>query len=744
MAVTDSGSVPFQAYARLISVLGDQLISDKWVGVIELVKNSYDADAEKVSVSFSNFGEDKKGAPTIIIEDDGNGMTLDTVLDVWMKPATPNKLNQKKSGNSRLTQKGRVMQGDKGVGRFAIYKLGNQVTLFTKTNSDEEVKLTLNFHEYADDEFVESDHEDKFLDEILNDWEVNDTPIHIKNEKGQGTKIIITDLKDEWKERDLTKLMNAFYRMTPPKLPSYAGNDISFEVSVFWNSLLKVPKTKEFTEFLDRAPFYFEGIIENNGTLNYSYRHNTKKVDGSINFFDDDYQISDHQIWNLKFFRENFLEVIDSEKPAKIGNLKVSHRPSIGQFIFFFYAFDLNNPSEGLSGDDKAFIKEHSVYLFRDNVRVFPFGERGVDWLLLSKYRAEDKAGNYFSYNDLLGFIFITQEENSNLRDAADREGLMNIKGAYDDFVALNQAALKVMKDFVDVDKEKGRLKKTNAQKTLSKQFEDAFDQLRKKILEFEDKDLITKSQNLFVATNNLIEKTKEELKITQELAGTGMAVEKATHDTMSLLKKLKENTEDFVNRFDKNEILPKDLKEFLLELEENLEFLYQELQVLQPLFRVARKVTKDVSVNNVAERVIKYFRKELVGKFKVEIEVSQDVIVKTNTGLILQVLLNLMDNAIYWVNEFPKNEKHIKLVIDGYNNRFIFSDSGPGINEDITDIVFSEFYSRKEEGRGLGLYIAKELLDRIDAEISIITDEKFKVLPGANFIVQFKTQPKG
>ena len=156
-----------------------------------------------------------------------------------------------------LPKKAEVMQGDKGVGRFAIYKLGDLVTLYTKTKDAQEVKLTLNFHDYANDEFVESDHKDKFLDEILNDYEVNDTTTQIINEKGQGTKIIITDLKDEWKEKDLNKLLNAFYRMTPPKLPSYAGDDITFEVLVFWNSILKEPKTKEFKEFLDSSSLFF-------------------------------------------------------------------------------------------------------------------------------------------------------------------------------------------------------------------------------------------------------------------------------------------------------------------------------------------------------------------------------------------------------------------------------------------------------------------------------------------------------
>src|SRR6202012_45033 len=104
--------------------------------------------------------------------------------------------------------------------------------------------------------------------------------------------------------------------------------------------------------------------------------------------------------------------------------------------------------------------------------------------------------------------------------------------------------------------------------------------------------------------------------------------------------------------RVDEDKVSIKEFKEFLVQLQENLEFLYQELQVLQPLFRVARKVTKDVSVKNVTERVIKYFRKEITNKITVGFENGNDIIVKTNTGLILQVMLNLMDNAIYWLDQ--------------------------------------------------------------------------------------------
>ncbi|GAP69260.1 histidine kinase [Bacteroidales bacterium 6E] len=418
-------------------------------------------------------------------------------------------------------------------------------------------------------------------------------------------------------------------------------------------------------------------------------------------------------------------------------------KPETGGFLFFFYGYDLKNPLEGLKKVEKDFLKETSVYLYRDNIRVYPYGEIGDDWLRLSKYRAEDKLGSYFSYNDLIGFVFITQKDNPKLRDAADREGLMNIHGAKDDFIALIQASLKVMKDYVTIDKKKHELRKQKVIKSLNQIYLDNYNLLQKKLLDLNDAGLIETSKRFFVATNNLVQKAKEDLKITQELAGTGMAVEKATHDTMSLLKRLKVNTEDFVNRFDIGKISTLELRDFLLELKENLEFLYQELQVLQPLFRIARKVTRDVSVKSVSERVIKYFRKELEGKIEVKLYPYNDIIVKTNTGLILQVILNLMDNSIYWLEQLSDNDKKISIRIDENENSLTFADSGPGISEEISELIFTEFFTQKSEGRGLGLYIVKELLDRIDAEITLITDPRQKILNGANFLIKFKKEEK-
>jgi signal transduction histidine kinase len=729
------GTEIFRPYARLISILGDQLISNKWVGVIELVKNCYDADAEKVTVRFLNLDNKK---PTVIeIEDDGDGMDLRTIIDVWMKPATPNKLS-KKNSESRFTNKGRLMQGDKGVGRFAVYKLGNAIEIYTKRQDKEEVNLSLNFREFAEtdeysEEVVSTDKAPKFLDEIPNSWKKNDTPIEIVNSKGKGTLIRISDLRNNWKVEDLDKLDKAFYKMIPPVIPKMKENvSRDFSVEIVWDEEVQPSNIMPFEQIIELAPYSFSGSIDVDGKLTYLYTHNKEEHIEEIDLFEDEF----HDIKKLKLFKEQFYQEVE-ENRKKVW--RQYRKPDVGEFSFFLYSFDWTKKSDAITKVQEDYIKENSVYLYRDLTRVYPYGERGVDWLMLSKFRAEDKAGNYFSYNDLTGFVFIKQKNNPKLRDAADREGLMNIDGVYDDFVALMQAGLKVMKDLVAIDRRKDDVRKTKPLNTANEVFDKAFTDLRDTLALSNDKSLLDKSKKLFDATTKLVTVYKENLSISQELAGVGMAVEKSSHDTFVLIKKLQDNALRFSKRFAESKLDPLEFETFLKDLTGGLDVLYTELQVLQPLFRVARKITKDVSVKDVATQLGRFFQRELNGKITYTIIPDDDIVLKTNTGLVLQVLINLMDNAVYWVNQKEQNERLITLKINSDDNTMIFADNGNGISDDLKEIVFLEFYSTKTAGRGLGLYIVRELLERIGAEISIVTEDHQKILPGANFIIHFK-----
>src|SRR5438067_1476822 len=113
--IISAGSAKMRPRARLIALIGEELISDEAVAVVELVKNAYDADATKVEIRFE--GDDPQKPETLVVADNGIGMTLETVLSGWFEPGTATKRKDSKSPG------GRLYQGAKGVGRFAAARL---------------------------------------------------------------------------------------------------------------------------------------------------------------------------------------------------------------------------------------------------------------------------------------------------------------------------------------------------------------------------------------------------------------------------------------------------------------------------------------------------------------------------------------------------------------------------------------------------------------------------------------------
>ena len=129
-----SEALAIRPYARLLTMLGDQLIKNERIALVELIKNSYDADADRGPGRFEDFHDDMThdDASRIVISDDGAGMSLDTVRTRWMNPAAPQKYVDKQQGRGSTPGKKRVIQGEKGIGRFAVLKLGRVITVTTR------------------------------------------------------------------------------------------------------------------------------------------------------------------------------------------------------------------------------------------------------------------------------------------------------------------------------------------------------------------------------------------------------------------------------------------------------------------------------------------------------------------------------------------------------------------------------------------------------------------------------------
>lgn len=212
-------------YARLLSMLGDQLIKNEQIAVLELIKNSYDADADWVLLSFENFNDDgsANADSKIIIEDNGEGMTKDTIEKSWMNPATPNKYSEK--GVVRYTKiKKRVVQGEKGIGRYAMLKLGRRIKMTTcPINCSEEYSVRLDLSPYGDECLGDKNGKRLFLDELSFDLQVSTsrkefcsrtvsvgTHTFDGEPNTHGTKIEISDLRGKWTKQKMKIVAQSF------------------------------------------------------------------------------------------------------------------------------------------------------------------------------------------------------------------------------------------------------------------------------------------------------------------------------------------------------------------------------------------------------------------------------------------------------------------------------------------------------------------------------------------------------
>lgn len=737
MAIIEHDSMPFRPYARLMNILGDQLITDKKVAVIEIIKNCYDADASCVKVRFRNMSNVKlnnlplEEQAYIEIEDDGCGMSLNIIRDVWLRPATPNKFDKKKRKDNR-TKRGRIIQGEKGIGRFAIHKLGEKIELYTKAAGNNEVKLEMNFVDFDPDDLnlfnQPTDSNYKLLDEVSNNWYVQNPPERVFSES--GTIIRIYNIRERWSQNDYKELYKNIQRMMPPIDENAKNMGIEFvqdfSIEMYLDGELFVDEdVKTFADVFERSQFMMMGSINQDGVLDFQYKSLSPKriFKDTVNLLDDaELAKRNYSLVGPRWFKDN------------------ERKPNCGPFKFTFYAFDLKNKDwTVLDTELEKFIKENFVYVMRDGIRVYPYGEKGIDWLDLDKLRSTFRAGQFISYNDLTGFVYITQEENPLLTDASNRQGLVNNMGTYYDFKSLTTAATEIFNYEIKIDKSKKEIQKKAAIKQTNDALHKSLVDLQKSLEKNNDFKTLDLANKFVDAYQKHTKNVEDRMKTVEDLAGLGMAVEKSSHDSLRLLSLMTENVKSFKKRIMKSDYLEDEVLILLNDLEENLTIVYDDLQLIQPLFKIHRQKTKDISVKECLSKVIRYFRNDLDEKIATNLaEISDDVIVKTNAGLILQILINLIDNAIYWVNKAGRSDRKIYFRINPVENTLVIADNGNGIREDVIPYVFNEFFSMKSNGRGLGLYIVRELLSRIDAEVSVIENTSDKILEGANFIIKF------
>lgn len=763
-----STPLKFKPYARLLTMLGDQLIRNEQVALSELIKNAYDADASWVKVSFLGFDASYKPKPgaKIVVEDDGHGMTREVIENHWVNPATPMKLMGKQA--KRTTSGGRIIQGEKGIGRFALLKLGRDMTMTTRpVGSTDENVIELKLAQF-DENFINGD-QAMFLDELELQLSVTSPAVaivardidlggKIRKRRPHGTRIEISPPNGNWSRgkiekvsEDLARLQSIFTApMDQPNLfsdlssePNEAGapdsTDIDPEFAVYFyrdgefEPLLTEKRDQLNTLLEDKAVFKIEGGYDDLERLF------TFTIDGR----EQTLRITDAELSGLAVFRDYLKQLA-----VPIADV-ASFQPECGPFQFSFYVFDFSNEATGrrqLDKDDKELIKKHRIYLYRDGIRVYPYGDPDDDWLLIDVRRGTVRASEFLSNDQVVGYVAISQEHNPNLRDKTSREGLVDTGRAVQDFRALLQVFLAwvrkapfqaykiAQKQTKDVEVFKsGKVPSLMDDVVSASAAADVPPAVREKIAEV--------SRQYKVERRYLVQRAEN----TEHLAGVGLSVEAASHDLMLAMQRSMSAVDKLASYCDGDAEIDKEaLRAELMSIRGLLSFVQSQMSDMQTLFRSTKQRRKDVRVLDLVEKVAKIF-KSLLDRNSISVRVETigaPLVAKTTDAVLLQLLLNLFDNAAYWL-QGATEPREIEILLDGDASQMIFADNGPGFREDDLPYIFEPFFSGKgEEGRGLGLYIARQLLDRHEYTIEVASKDQ-AILKGANLVISFvKEQP--
>lgn len=673
MARSLSKQVGFRPLARTVVMLGEQMISDEFVAISELVKNAFDADAECVRIVIDN------ATSTIVIEDDGTGMSEDDVLLKWLVPATVSKTMP--DGKKKRTGKGRISVGGKGIGRFAVHRLGHELLLETKTElSAEATCLRIDWDAYEDPK--------AYLDEISHEMWLSADGVFAK---GQGTRLTISRIRCVWNEARADALRDAIVKL----FSSSTGFSVSLVVD---GRVVSMPEGRpryeaELNEI--HPEWTLQGVADMQGRF-----HGT-------------------------------LNGLGCAFPTESGS-------SCGPVTVFMSVLERSNVQKTRQDARMARVSAlqdevQGILIYRDGCRVYPYGNPGNDWLELDTRRISE-IGTRLANKQILAFVDITSDGNPALIDKTNREGLIENE-AYHSLKRVLMSCIHTI--------EITRLKR-NRQVREGQPSEARIRGAIAVAKQAEGPSRGAALKELETVVVDEIRHKEERLRTMATLSGIGLAAEKSTHEITRLIKQLSESLHSAMAVVDRliatrADAGTTDLKEHISRSMEYAQLLQAQLRGLTPLYKVSRARKQLLDAEPVVEKALAWYKSDLVkAGIAPTVQVLSPLTIEENEGLIMHVLMNLIDNAVYWLQKTPP-PRTLSFIVDGRARTINVIDNGPGVIPGEEEAIFEPLVSRKENGRGLGLYIAQELLEQGGHRIRAKTGDESLEPVGADFEITFR-----
>lgn len=654
-------NMPFKPKAQILLQLGEQLIKSESIAILELVKNSYDADATLVSISMTDVESADIGVIEIV--DNGTGMSLDTVTNIWMEPGNTHKKSAVMS--SSRTKMGRLPIGEKGIGRFGVHKLGKKIEMITRAKDSREVCVRIDWEVF---------NTAKYLNDVEIEIEERE-PIYFLDEE-TGTKLKISSLSCDWTRGMLRDVYRAVNSLGSP-----------------FNSL-NAFKVKFKTTRLD----WLDGLLSFEDIKQYAlYKGHIVLNGGYISKME--YEFTPYDNMDIKPRKKVIDSPIKIAFPKKKDSLEDINLDNfrIGEVIVDLLVFDRDSNFRNRFIADKktygSYLDENGgIRVFRDGIRIYNYGEQGNDWLELDIKRV-NAPGKYLSNNLVLGAVHLDREGSEDLKEKANREGFIE-NAAYSTFKKAVYFAIEMFTAQRNIDKENLRLYLAGGPK---EPITHEISEIRKKI-----QVCISDEKDRKIVDNYLkqVETDYELLKqMYLKTANAGMSYGVVIHEIEKVISEL-----NIAVKVENTSAQIKNLAKHLSKLIES----YAEL--------LKNRSKSMCFLNDIINQAIFSIQYRMEAH---QIELCRvktafdDAKINCSSNLIVGSIINIIDNSIWWTtySEVKKKKIFIKTTneIDG-KVAIVIADNGCGFSISSEDAI-KPFVSTKPHGMGLGLNIVNEIM---------------------------------
>ena len=807
------------ASARLIMQLGEQLIEDELVALLELIKNAYDADANNVDVVIDTDTITPYGVGRIEIKDDGNGMIPSIVRNSFLRLSTSFKEEEKSS----IYYHRRVL-GKKGIGRLSFQRLGNYITVETVPNIErfEETDLLKD----EDVEFIKEYRKiniDIDWSEFPIDMDFSDIIATVKYEKdvvaSSGTKIVIQGIKNlnfwDMDKKKEEKLKNELLNMMDP-----FQKNLNLKKSERFNVLLKINDVPYSAEPIDeslldelydsKVSFDFKdwklhvkierplkyvmqrrnSIVNRMEDSGYEILRETQYEkeceDYLVNFKDlnkvyIDYPKIKFTIEKTTFLSESLISKL-VEKKEKGEITEEEYRKAIvdqyaypGDFAGVIYARDKKNKEEidiilgkeGLvkaklntvSDINKAWSSMQGVYVYRNGFRVLPYGRK--DWIGFTE-KSQTAANNIYKEHTVVGYLKLDGFTSEKLEEQTNRQGFIQDEYGKNFFMLIQNFLLNIMfesdikfrdgfsrikekKDGVVTDNGKiifERIadfedEKNARMQDVKEQVEDlriaisnkamaanmpqkVVENLQDTILQYEaveKKAIDEKKQEIYLKSQQI-----EEIKDIVPLLGLGIIAESLTHEMNRIEQNIEDCARDTIKCKTDTDKIVKNQRNIITQTNFlKIQLAHMESTYRRNLEKQEEILLRDFLLDMYVNEDSPMSRKARRDGVDVLVE-GANILIKANKGILTTIFDNIFLNSLYWV-QYSQQKKYIKFIVKQSGTIECF-DSGCGVHPEIEDKLFEPFRFMKENGRGLGLFIVRELTENMNGRVWL-SDER-------------------